>query len=195
MLNAAIDAIPSLQSDVNALSNLDAAAFEAWAKANDGSDAPAIDAEKHHAANLALVSAQKKAAAATSARSRLEEERTKVHNYGVAAKKAIHPLAAMITMSKMVPELLAEAAELQTQLWHKTAQFDDAYDLLIATAESMQKGSPEAKEIYDLAEKLGTEIRNRTQGRPAMVHEVRAAWLAEINSTIDANTTINEENE
>jgi hypothetical protein len=47
-----------------------------------------------------------------------------------------------------------------------------------------------------LAEKLSNEIRNRRQGYPADVNAIRAAWMQEINATIDAhaNETITTEN-
>jgi len=191
LLNAAIDAVPNLQGEVNALANLDANAFEQWAKAADGSDAPTIDADAHHAASLALIAAQKKAMAATSALQRIEQERSKTRAYGEAAQAAIMPLAAQIVIAARVPEIIAEATELQTKLWHATAKFDDAYALLIATAEALPKGSAEAHEVYTLAEKLGNEIRNRRQGFPAIVNEIRAAWMQEINAVIDehANET------
>jgi hypothetical protein len=187
LLTAAIDAVPNLQGEVNALANLDANAFEAWAKANDGSEPPTIDAEKHHAASLALVAGQKKAQAATSALTRFEADRTKVRTYGEAAQAAITPLAAQIVLSERVPEIIAEAAELQTKLWHASAQLDEAYALAIIFAESLPKGSAEAREIYEMAEKLANEIRQRNQGRPAHVNEIRAAWMQEINETIDAH--------
>jgi hypothetical protein len=87
-----------------------------------------------------------------------------------------------------VPEIIAEATDLETRVWHLTAQFDDAYDLLIATAESLPKASPESREVYALAEKLGTEIRNRRQGSPANVNAIRAAWIADINALITSTT-------
>jgi hypothetical protein len=195
LLTGAIDAIPALQGEVNALANADTNSFEQWAKAADGSEPPTIDAEKHHAANLALVSAQKKAHAAASALSRIEQERSKVRSYGEAAQAAITPLAAQIVIAKRVPELIAEAAELQTQVWHKTAQFDDAYALLITFAESLPKGSAEAREIYTMAEKLGNEIRLRRQGYPADVNAIRRDWMQEINATIEAHANETTENE
>jgi hypothetical protein len=196
LLTAAIDAVPNLQGEVNALANADTNAFEEWAKAADGSDPPAIDADAHHAATMALVAAQKKGQAAASALTRIEADRMKARNYGEAARSAITPLAAQIVISKRVPELLAEATELQTKVWHLTAQFDDAYALLITFAESLPKGSEEAREVYQLAEKLGNEIRNRRQGHPANVNAIRAAWMQEVNATIDAhaNEAITTEN-
>jgi hypothetical protein len=189
LLTAAIDAVPNLQGDVNALANADANAFEQWAKAADGSDAPTIDADAHHKASLALVSAQKKAMAATSALTRIEQERTRVRTYGEAAQAAIPALAAQIAISKRVPELLAEAAELQTKVWHLTAQFDDAYALLISTAETLPKGSEEAREIYTMAEKLGNEIRNRNSGRPADINAIRRGWVSDINDLITTHAS------
>jgi hypothetical protein len=188
LLTGAIDAIPALQGEVNALANADTNSFEQWAKAADGSEPPVIDAEKHHAANIALVSAQKKSQAAASALTRIEQERSKFRAYGEAAQAAIPALAAQITISKRVPELLAEAAEHQTKLWHLTAQFDDAYGLLISTAETLPKGGEEAREVYTLAEKLGNEIRNRRQGIPANVNAIRAAWIADINALITSTS-------
>jgi hypothetical protein len=195
LLNAAVDAIPALQGEVNALANLDANAFEQWAKAADGSEPPVIDADAHHAANIALVSAQKKSQAAASALTRIEQERTKARAYGEAAQAAIMPLATQIVISERVPELLAEAAEIQTKLWHMTAKFDDAYDLLISTAETLTKGGEEAREVYTLAEKVGNEIRNRRQGFPADVNAIRRDWMQEINATIEAHANETTENE
>jgi hypothetical protein len=164
LLTAAIDAVPNLQGEVNALANLDANAFEEWARAADGSDAPTIDAGAHHAANLALIAAQKKASAAASALTRIEQERSKVRAYGEAAQAAITPLAAQIAIPERVYEIIAEATDLQTRLWRASARLDDAHALLISTAESLPKASPESREVYTLAEKLGNEIRQRRQG-------------------------------
>jgi hypothetical protein len=187
LLTAAIDAVPNLQGEVNALANADANAFEQWAKAAGyGSDEPTIDADAHHKASLALVSAQKKAMAATSALSRIEQERMKTRTYGEAAQAAIPALAAQIAISKQVPEIIAEATDLQTRLWHASARLDDAYGLLISTAETLPKGSAEAYEVYTLAEKFGNEIRNRRQGFPANVNAIRAAWVQDINAAIEA---------
>jgi hypothetical protein len=184
LLTAAIDAVPNLQGEVNALANADTNAFEEWAKAADGSEPPTIDADAHHAANLALVSAQKKAMAATSALTRIEAERTKVRTYGEAAQAAITPLASQIVLAKRIPEIIAEATDLQTKLWHASGQLDEAYALAIIFAESLPKGSEEAREIYTMAEKLGNEIRQRRQGYPADVNAIRAAWIADINALI-----------
>jgi hypothetical protein len=77
LLTSAIDAVPNLQGEVNALANADTNSFEQWAKAADGSEPPTIDADAHHAAALALVAGQKKAQAATSALTRIQDERMK----------------------------------------------------------------------------------------------------------------------
>jgi hypothetical protein len=191
LLTSAIDAVPNLQGEVNALANADTNAFEHWAKAADGSEPPTIDADAHHAAALALVAGQKKAQAATSALTRIQDERMKARAYGEAATAAIQPLAAQIVISKQVPEIIAEATDLQTKLWHASAQLDEAYALAIIFAESLSKGSEEAREIYTMAEKLGNEIRQRRQGYPADVNAIRRDWTQEIHATIDAHANEN----
>jgi hypothetical protein len=60
LLTAAIDAVPNLQADANALANADTNAFETWARANDGSEPPTIDADAHHAAASLSLRARKK---------------------------------------------------------------------------------------------------------------------------------------
>ena len=193
-LRDAIDEVPNLQGAVNALAIDDAAAFESWARAGDAAAPPAIDAAAHHAASLALIEAQKKAAAANSALTRIEAERTRARLHGEAAQKAILPLAAQIVLAARVPEVLAEAAELQTKIWHVAAQLDEARAVLFEVAETLPKGSEEAREVYVLAEKLWDEIRNGRQGAPADVNAIRASWMQEINTAIDAanNETENE---
>jgi hypothetical protein len=193
-LRDAIDEVPNLQGAVNALAIDDAAAFESWARAGDAAAPPAIDAAAHHAASLALIEAQKKAAAANSALTRIEAERTRARLHGEAAQKAILPLAAQIVLAARVPEVLAEAAELQTKVWHVAAQLDEARAVLFEVAETLPKGSEEAREVYVLAEKLWDEIRNGRQGAPADVNAIRASWMQEINTAIDAanNETENE---
>jgi hypothetical protein len=195
LLNAAIDAIPSLQGECNALANADVNSFEAWAKAADGSDAPVIDADAHHAASLALVAGQKKSQAASAALTRIEQERTKARAYGEAAQAAITPLAAQIAFTKRVPEIIAEATDLQTKLWHASAQLDEAYALAIIFAESLPKGSEEARAVYTMAEKLSNEMRNRRQGIPADANAIRRAWNVEIGAVIDAHANETTENE
>jgi hypothetical protein len=194
-LRAAIDDVTSHQSAVNALAIDDAQAFETWARAGDDTAPPAIDAAAHHAASLALIEAQKKAAAANSALTRIEAERTRARLHGEAEQKAILPLAAQIAIPARVQELLDEHAEYQTKLWHVAAQIDEAHKVLIEIADTMPKGGEEAREVHVLASKLWEEIRNRRQGTPAQVDEIRAAWRSAINATIDAHANNEMENE
>jgi hypothetical protein len=186
-LRAAIDDVPSHQSAVNALAIDDAAAFESWARAGDDAAAPVIDAAAHDAARKALVVAQAKASAAAAALQRIERARTEARAHGEAAQKAIAPLAYQIVLPKRVSELLDELAEIQTAVWHKLAQVEEAHALLIAAAETLPKGSAESHEVYVTAEKLAGEIRQRKHSsRPADANAIRASWLQEIDAAIVA---------
>jgi hypothetical protein len=186
-LRAAIEAVPQHQGAINSLANADSAAFEQWAKTGEG-EAPAIDAAAHDAARQALVAAQAKASAATAALQRIEQERMKARAHGEAAQKAIAPLAYQIVLPKRVSELLDELAEIQTAVWHKLAQVEEAHAYLIAAAETLPKGSAESHEVYVTAEKLAGEIRQRKHSsRPADANAIRASWLQEIDAAIDAH--------
>jgi chromosome segregation ATPase len=188
LLTKTIEDLPQHAGAVNSLATADAQAFEAWARAADDSEPPQIDAAAHDAARVALAGAQAKAAAATSALRKIEAERMQARTYGEAAQAAIEPLAAQIAIAKRVPELLAEAAELWTQVWHKQAQLEEAHPLLISVADRLPKGSQEAREVYEFASRLFDEIRQHGRGgKPADAVAIRAEWFKEINATIDAH--------
>ena len=184
-LRDAIDAVPQHQGAVNALANADAQAFERYAR--EGGDVPTIDAKAHDKARIALAGAQAKAQAASAALRKIEDERVKAHQHGEAAQAAIYPLAAQIAIAKRLPELLAELGELQTLFWQKAAQVEEVRPLLYAVADALPKGSAEAHELLVFAEKISNQIREHgTGGKPADVVNIRTAWAADIDATIEA---------
>jgi hypothetical protein len=183
-LSDAIADANSKQGAVNALASADAVAFERYAR--DGGDVPVVDSSAHHAAQLQLISAQKTAAAANAALSKLEGERALASALGQSARAAITPLALQLVFPDMVKRLADEAIALRDEARRKSTMIDEAYAITIETAELFEKGSPTALELYRFAEGLNAHTRRTHELAQIDKASVRAEITSALNDAIVA---------
>jgi hypothetical protein len=183
-LNEAISAVPEYQGAVNALAIDDAQAFEVWARAGDDTAPPAIDAQAHDAARVALAGAQAQAAAATSAMTRIEADRSKARAHGESAQAAIFPLALLATLETGFGPLVDEVIEHRKRMSTASHRIDTALQLLVDTS----KGADEhtRRELLVAMEKFSTDSRRANEFAQIDRDQLRTELHQKINATIDA---------
>jgi hypothetical protein len=187
-LNDAISAVPQHQSAVNALAIDDAQAFETWARAGDDTPPPAINAQAHDDARVALAGAQAKAAAATAALQRIEADRTKARTHGEAAAAAIYPIALLVTLETEFSPLVDEVIEHRKRMSTASHRIDTALQLLVDAS----KGADEhtRRELLVAMEKFSEDSRRANELSQIDRDQLRAELHQKINATIDgANET------
>jgi predicted Zn-dependent peptidase len=190
LLTSTIESVEPLQEALDALTLQDAAAFEAWARAADGSDAPEVDVAAHDAARLALVAAQARAAAVSGPLNKLLAEKDAANHSASHATASIGPLGLLATMETRVPELQAQLRELRSGIIEKQTQIDAARALLIDYAESLKETSPNSpvlRDLYRLDEQFGIENKRGYELPTFDPIGFRASWTQAINQTIMEN--------
>jgi hypothetical protein len=187
-LNSTASAVAPLQEKLDALTLQDAAAFDAWARAGDGSEAPEVDVAAHDAARLSIVAAQARAAAIAGPLATLQQGAALID--AAKAKAEIGPLGLHATLSTAVPTLLAELSDLRSAIVTKSTQVDVARALLIDSAEALKAeapNSPAVSQLYTLNEKLGEAQRAGYEVQSGDDKAIRDEWTKAVNRTIQEN--------
>jgi hypothetical protein len=83
---------------------------------------------------------------------------------------------------RVINEREGEKIAARARFAQRVAKRHDRHNEQIA--DSLPKGSEEAREVHVLASKLWEEIRNRRHGTPAQVDEIRTSWMQEANRVL-----------